>query len=94
MSLTQLRSFVVVAEEGNVTRAARRLRLSQPPLTRQLRALEEELGAALFARTPKGVTLLPTGAALLAHAREILARVDDAAAVVARAKGAPPPPAP
>jgi DNA-binding transcriptional LysR family regulator len=88
MSLTQLRSFVVVAEEGNVTRAARRLHLSQPPLTRQLRALEDELGAALFTRTAKGVTLLPTGEALLAHAREILARVDDAAAAVARAKGA------
>jgi DNA-binding transcriptional LysR family regulator len=88
MSLTQLRSFVVVAEEGNVTRAARRLHLSQPPLTRQLRALEDELRAALFARTAKGVTLPPTGEALLAHAREILARVDAAAAAVARAKGA------
>ena len=88
MSLTQLRSFVVVAEEGNVTRAARRLRLSQPPLTRQLRALEDELGAPLFARTPKGVTLLRTGEALLAHAREILARVDAAAAAVADAMGA------
>jgi DNA-binding transcriptional LysR family regulator len=82
MSLTQLRSFVVVAEEGNVTRAARRLGLSQPPLTRQLQALEGELGARLFARTPKGVRLLPQGEALLVHARDILRRVDEAAAAV------------
>lgn len=69
-------------------RAAKRLRLSQPPLTRQLHALEDELGAPLFARTPRGVTLLPAGEALLAHAREILARVDAAAEAVRRATAA------
>lgn len=78
MSLVQLESFVAVAEEGNVHRAARRLHISQPPLTRRIRSLEEELGTALFERTAKGMTLLPSGQTLLTHARDILARVEDA----------------
>lgn len=89
MSLTQLGYFVAVAEEGNVTRAASRLRIAQPPLTRQIRGLEEELGVKLFERTPRGVRLLPSGERMLAHAKAILAEVDRAVAAV-RAEAEPP----
>ena len=82
MSLAQIKYFVVVAEEGHVTRAAQRLHICQPPLSRQIRSLEEELGAPLFARTPRGLRLLPAGEAFLEHARRILAQLDDAVAAV------------
>lgn len=80
MSLAQIRYFVAVAEEGHVGRAARRLHVAQPPLSRQIRALEEEVGTPLFSRTPRGMSLLPSGKAFLDHARAILATVDLASA--------------
>jgi DNA-binding transcriptional LysR family regulator len=78
MELRQLRSFVAVAEELHFRRAAERLRMSQPPLSKQIRALEEELGASLLYRTRREVRLSPEGAVFLDRARDILSRVRDA----------------
>ena len=75
MSLRQLEYFVAVAEAGSVCRAASRVFVSQPPLTRQIRALEEELNAVLFERSVRGVTLTLAGQRLLAHARSVLSLV-------------------
>ncbi|PZR10431.1 MAG: LysR family transcriptional regulator [Archangium gephyra] len=84
MSLTQLRYFVAVAEEGSVTRAAAKCFVSQPPMSRQLKALEDELSTRLFARSVKGMELSEEGQRFLAHARQILALVDAAPSVVKR----------
>lgn len=91
MSLLQLESFVAVAEEGHVGRAARRLHVTQPPLTRRIRSLEDELGVRLFLRTRAGMRLLPEGEALLGHARTILRQVQRARRAVAARDGRPPP---
>jgi DNA-binding transcriptional LysR family regulator len=86
VSLAQIRYFVAVAEEGNVSTAAAKLRVAQPPVSRQIRALEDELGTPLFRRTPRGMALLPSGEAFLGHARKILNAVDEAA-LAARSAG-------
>lgn len=76
MSLAQLTYFVAVAEEQHLTRAAKRLHVSQPPLTRQIQQLEDELGVQLFERSPRGMRLLPHGETLLERARQILDLVE------------------
>jgi len=73
MDLRQMRYFLAVAEERNFNRAAERLHMAQPPLTRQIHALEEELGTPLFVRTPRGVDLTEAGEALLEEVPNVLA---------------------
>jgi len=77
MELRHLRYFVAVAEEQNVTRAAARLHVSQPPLTRQIHDLEAELGLALFERTGKAIRLTEAGRVFLEEAKASLKRVED-----------------
>jgi len=72
MDLKQLRYFVALAEEQNFSRAAARLHMTQPPLTRQIRALEEQLGTELFLRTSRGVQLTEAGRTLLEEAPNLL----------------------
>lgn len=81
-----LRYFVAVAEELHFTRAAERLFVSQPALSKQVRMLERQLGAPLFERHPQGVKLTPVGAALLPYARQVLAAWDAAWVSVEQAR--------
>lgn len=78
MELRQLRYFTVLAEELSFTRAAKRLHVSQPPLSFQIANLEEELGTRLFHRTSRSVELSAAGKAFLDHARAVLERLDEA----------------
>jgi len=89
MELRHLRYFVAVVEEGSLTTAAeKRLHTSQPSLSRQIRDLEDEVGADLLSRSVHGVELTASGKAFLDHARLALAQVD--AAVEAARRAAPP----
>ena len=78
MEFRSLRYFAVTAEEGHITRAAERLGMQQPPLSRHMKALERELGVQLFRRKARGVELTDAGHALLQASRDILPRVQRA----------------
>ncbi|RVX44664.1 DNA-binding transcriptional LysR family regulator [Nonomuraea polychroma] len=87
MQLQQLASFVAVAETRHFTQAAERMRVAQPSLSKQIKALESDLGAPLFSRARGNVTLTPAGEALLPLARRILADADTARQEVAQLAG-------
>src|SRR3546814_1799956 len=74
MELRQLRYFIAVAEEGSFGGAAQRVHVTQPPVTRQIHALEQELKVTLFVRTPRGAILTEAGRVFLEEAREIIER--------------------
>lgn len=76
VSLDQIRYFVAVAEAGTTRAAAKALHVSQPPLSRQIRALEEEVGAPLFQRASTGMRLLPAGRRFYERATHILSQVE------------------
>ena len=84
MELRHLRYFLTVGEEQHYGRAARRLRVAQPALSRQIQDLEEEIGFKLFERLPRGVKLSAAGQLFLGDARRILQEVNEAAARAAR----------
>jgi len=84
MELRHLRYFVAIGEEQHYGRAARRLRVAQPALSRQIQDLEEELGFTLFDRLPRGVRLSLAGQLFLEDARRILLEISDAAARAGR----------
>ena len=88
MEIHQLRYFVAVADEGNFSRAAAKVRVAQPSLSQQIRKLEAEIGQPLFDRLPRSVVLTEAGRCFLDYARQILASIGDARRCVDELKDA------
>lgn len=84
MELRHLRYFVAVADEKNFTRAAERLNIAQPPLSRQIQQLEEELGVILIEKGPRPLRLTEAGKFFHAHAQELLDKASDLKAMTRR----------
>jgi LysR family hydrogen peroxide-inducible transcriptional activator len=87
MEIHQLRYFIAVADEGNFSRAAAKVRVAQPSLSQQIRKLEAEVGQPLFDRLPRSVVLTEAGRCLIDYARQILASIGDARRCVDELKG-------
>jgi DNA-binding transcriptional LysR family regulator len=77
MELYQLRTFIAVADEGNLTKAAERIHASQPAVSAHIKALEGELGVSLFVRTPRGMLLTDAGRGLKGKAEAVVAAAED-----------------
>ncbi|WP_028219442.1 LysR substrate-binding domain-containing protein [Paraburkholderia oxyphila] len=86
MNIRQLQYFLAVAQELNFTRASERVNVAQPALSQQIMALEDELGAALFTREKRKVSLTPAGAILVEHAQRVLNAASSAIAAVRAAQ--------
>ncbi|VYU57542.1 LysR family transcriptional regulator [Metakosakonia massiliensis] len=84
IELRHLRYFIAVAEELHFGHAAARLNISQPPLSQQIQALEQQAGAKLLSRTNRSVALTPAGRQFLSDSRQILSQVEEAVARAAR----------
>ena len=78
MELRQLRYFITVAEEGHITRAADKLGIQQPPLSRLIKTIEKDLDVRLFVRRPRGVELTEAGHAFYREASQALASIEQA----------------
>ena len=87
IELGPLRSFLELAERGNMTRAAAALHLTQPAISNQLARLEGELGQPLFDRTPKGMVLTTAGEVFRRHVEEVFDRLDAGRAAVSELAG-------
>ena len=88
MELYQLRTFAAVAQEGHLTRAAERLHVSQPAVSGQIKALEQQFGLRLFERSANGMALTPAGRELLTHTQKVIGAADHLRRAAQRLNGA------